>query len=161
MRLTTEDAGFLDVTSTKPGKSLDFKLVESSCARAVKLAEDFWVQNHTDLSCMKLFVAAVHALFIAQNPRSLQFEKVMYLYAAIDACHKADWEVATIEAEAVARTTYQADVSGIWHCSAYGVGIRRSSESAIRLSTKRCSRRLHLASRYTNPITSYGTLWAR
>ena len=34
------------------------------------------------------FEAAVHALFLGQNPKNLEFERFVYFYTAIDACYK-------------------------------------------------------------------------
>ena len=86
MRLTTEEQGFVDATPLKPGKLVDFVLVGSSLARAIGLIDCFWKKNpqsHTER-----FAAAVNALFLAQNPQNLQFERFVYLYMAIDACYK-------------------------------------------------------------------------
>jgi hypothetical protein len=51
------------------------------------LAENFWTKNAGDPRQAQRFAAAVHAPFIAQNPRSLQFERFTFLYAALDACY--------------------------------------------------------------------------
>ena len=76
MRLTATEAGFLDATPLKAGKLVDFVLQGSSLTLAVELADDFWRTNHHDPRRARLFAGAVHALFLAQNPRSLQFERV-------------------------------------------------------------------------------------
>ena len=34
------------------------------------------------------FEAAVHALFLGQNPKNLEFERFVYFYTAIDSCYK-------------------------------------------------------------------------
>ncbi len=86
MRLTGTEAGFLDATPVKPGKLVDFVIL-GDLAKAVDLAEKFWVTNRTDLVRSRLVSAAVHALFMAQNPRHLQFERFIYLYTALDACY--------------------------------------------------------------------------
>ena len=87
MRLTATKAGFLDSTPIRPGRLVDFVLLRSSPVRAVELAENFWKTNRDKPRCAKLFAAAVHALFLSQNPQSLQFEKFVLLYMAIDACY--------------------------------------------------------------------------
>jgi hypothetical protein len=86
IRLTTEEAGFLDTTPIKPGKLTDFVLLGSGINNVAILAEDFWVKYRAEPENAKRWVAAVHALFLAQNPQLLQFEKFIYLYTAIDAC---------------------------------------------------------------------------
>lgn len=88
MRLTATEAGFLDATPVKPGKLVDFVLLRSSLVRAVELAEMFWMETRDKPCCAKRFEAAVHALFLSQNPQSLQFEKFVQLYMAIDACYR-------------------------------------------------------------------------
>ena len=93
MRLTATEAGFLDATPVKPGRLADFVLLRSSPVRAVELAENFWKTNRDKPRCAKLFAAAVHALFLSQNPQSLQFEKFVQLYMAIDACYRLTVEL--------------------------------------------------------------------
>ena len=87
MRLTATEAGFLDATPLKRGTLVDFILSDPSLTHAVELAEDFWKTNRDKPCCAKRFAAAVHALFLSQNPQSLQFEKFVLLYMAIDACY--------------------------------------------------------------------------
>ena len=87
-RLTTTERGYLDATPIKSGKLVDFLLVEDSLVRTVQLAEDFWMTNSGQRDRANLFAAAVHALFLGQYPQSLQFERFIYLYTAIDACFK-------------------------------------------------------------------------
>ena len=88
MRLTATEAGYLDATSVVPGRLVDFVLLGRSNERAIKLAEEFWFANRGEPRNARRFAAAVHALFIGQYPQALQFEKFIYLYAAIDACYK-------------------------------------------------------------------------
>lgn len=87
-RLTTVRNGYLDSTPVKLGKLVDFVLHGKSLEQAVELAEKFWEANGEQKQIAKLFTAAVHALFLGQNPQSLQFERFIYLYTAIDACFR-------------------------------------------------------------------------
>lgn len=87
MRLTATEAGFLDATPVRPGKLVDFVLLRSSLDRAVELAEKFWMMTRDKPCCAKRFAAAIHALFLSQNPQNLQFEKFVLLYTSIDACY--------------------------------------------------------------------------
>ena len=87
MRLTATEAGFLDATPLKPGKLVDFILRGSSLTRAVELADVFWTTNLAKPRQAQRFTAAVHALFLGQNPQNLQFERFVYLYTAIEACY--------------------------------------------------------------------------
>ena len=86
MRLTTTDAGFLDGTPVRPRKLVDFVLIGSALERAIELAETFWVKNIDRPHNTQLLVAAVHALFLGQYRRALEFERFSYLYTATDAC---------------------------------------------------------------------------
>lgn len=85
-RLSATEAGFLDATPLKPGKLNDFVLMGDSLSKAVQLAETYWQDNVHDRKQLARFEAAIHALFLAQNPRHLQFEGFMFLYTALDAC---------------------------------------------------------------------------
>ena len=85
MRLTAAEAGFLDATPVKPGVLVDFVLHSSGRTRAVELAEDFWLTNLAEPVRTKRFAAAVHALFLGQNPQNLSFERFAYFYLALDA----------------------------------------------------------------------------
>ena len=87
MRLTATEAGFLDATPLKPYSLVDFVLLGSSLTRAVELAEDFWRRNRVEPRRAQRFGAAVHALFLGQNPQNLGFERFIYFYMAIDACY--------------------------------------------------------------------------
>ena len=88
MRLTTTEAGFLDSTPVKPAKLVDFVPIGASMVHAVELAESFWIANRRKPRNALRFEAAIHALFLGQYPQSLQFERFIYLYTAIDACYK-------------------------------------------------------------------------
>lgn len=86
MRLTSTDAGFVDCTPIIPNKLFDFLLAGSKTQDAVRLAEVFWLNNRSSSERAKLIAAIIHALFLSQNPRHLQFERFAMLYASIDAC---------------------------------------------------------------------------
>ena len=88
IRLTTTDAGFLDATPIKRGMLVDFLLIENSLDRSVELAETFWTANEEQPNNPKLFTSAVHAFLLSQYPQSLQFERFIYLYIALDTCFK-------------------------------------------------------------------------
>ena len=88
MRLTATEAGYLDATPVVPGRLVDFVLSGRSVERAIELADAFWLANRGEPRNARRFAAAVHALFLGQNPQALQFEEFIYLYTAIDACYK-------------------------------------------------------------------------
>jgi hypothetical protein len=85
-RLSATEAGFLDVTPLKPGKLNDFVILGDSFEKAVLLTEAYWQDNASNRTQIARFEAAIHALFLSQNPRFLQFESFLYLYTALDAC---------------------------------------------------------------------------
>lgn len=87
MRLTTTEAGFVDATPIKPMKLVDFILSNAALSHVIRLAETFWMRNIDIPRNAKRIVAAIHALFLGQNPQSFQFEEFIYLYTAIDACY--------------------------------------------------------------------------
>ncbi len=91
MRLTSEETGFLDTTPIKNGMLVDFVLM-GKIEQSIELAENFWLANRTDSRQANRFCAAVHALFMSQNPQHLQFERFIYLYTALDACFGVLWE---------------------------------------------------------------------
>jgi hypothetical protein len=86
MRLTTVQAGFLDATPLKAGSLTDFVMSEPELPRAIELSEVFWQSHSPDSRKIKCMEGIIHALFLAQYPRYLQFEEFMYLYTALDAC---------------------------------------------------------------------------
>jgi len=94
MRFTATEAGFLDSTPIKSGKFVDF-LLRGNLEDAVELAETFWEANNSNSIQTQRFGAAVHALFMAQNPQHLQFEQFIFLYTALDACFALMWESAS------------------------------------------------------------------
>lgn len=86
MRLTATEAGFLDATPIVPGKLTDFLLLDD-LSSVVDLAERFWIGQRNAPERARLVAAAIHALFMAQGPQSLQFERFIYGYTALDACY--------------------------------------------------------------------------
>jgi hypothetical protein len=86
MRLTTTNAGFLDATPIRTGELVDFILVRSTLIDAVHLALDYLLSERADPRAPKRVAAVIHALFLAQRPQNLCFERFTYLYMALDAC---------------------------------------------------------------------------
>lgn len=86
IRLTPLEGGFLDATPIKPSKLVDFELENHGLETAIEMAEAFWIKNQSEIQRTKLFCTSVHTLFLAQNPRLLEYEKFTLLYIAFDAC---------------------------------------------------------------------------
>lgn len=88
MRLTTTDAGFVDATPIKPGKLIDFLLVGCTLEDAIELAISYMQSERGQPRALKRLAAVIHALFLAQYPHALSFERFQYLYMALDSCFK-------------------------------------------------------------------------
>ena len=86
MRLTTTEAGFADATPIKPHKLTDFTVKKHNMSHVLLLGNKFWLNNNSEIS--KLFISAVHTLFISCNPQfvKLRFESFIFAYIALDAC---------------------------------------------------------------------------
>ena len=86
MRLTTTEAGFLDATTVKPGKLVDFVLSYTSLEDAIHLAMDYLESERNNFRAIKRVTAVINSLFLAQLPQNLAFERFQYLYMALDSC---------------------------------------------------------------------------
>lgn len=117
LRLTATEAGFLDATPLKPGKLVDFVLLGDNLPASIDLAEHFWKANRTTPRQPSRFAAAVHALFLAQYPPALQFERFLYLYTALDACFALAAEV-----NPPSRRVPHADRAA-WLCQRFGMQV--------------------------------------
>ena len=71
---------------------VDFGIAFKEIPLAIGLAEQFWRRHQTEGRQIDRFCAAVHALFVSQNPQYLQFEEFTYLYTALDTCFKILWK---------------------------------------------------------------------
>ncbi len=114
MRLTATEAGFVDATPVKPGKLVDFVLL-GGLSQAVDLVERFWTANRTVPQRASLVEAAIHALFLAQGPQLLQYERFIFFYTALDACYAlaADLNPPTRKPTHAARLAWMYDLFGM------------------------------------------------
>lgn len=87
-RLTTDVYGFLDATPVKRRKVNDFVIDHRSIKAGLDLVIDFIDKHRADKSSLKRVEAIINALFMAQNPQNLCFERFQYLYMALDACYR-------------------------------------------------------------------------
>lgn len=55
---------------------------------AIQLALDYIESERGDTHALRRVTAVIHALFLAQYPQNLPFERFQYLYMALDACFK-------------------------------------------------------------------------
>lgn len=116
MRLTSTEAGFVDATPIRPGKLVDIVMEGRGLIDALALVEDFWIRNRSVPKHAKLVAAAMHALFLGQNPRNLQFESFTLLYMAIDACFAL---AKTVKINSKPPRTHTDRIK--WMCSAFGM----------------------------------------
>jgi hypothetical protein len=99
-----DEMGFLDATPIKPRALIDFFVSPREYQPALAHADAFWQANKAHPVRARRWIAAVHALFIAHYPRSLQFERFIYLYGALDACF------------ALAKDFHPVPKGGVRHC---------------------------------------------
>jgi hypothetical protein len=114
IRLTATEAGFLDATPLKPGTLVDFVPIGESLARSIERSEIFWITHSQVTRRIKRFCACIHALFLAQNPNLLEFERFIYLYAACDAFYALAKELHTSSSD-----NHSGRIK--WMCEQYGV----------------------------------------
>ncbi|MFJ9992595.1 hypothetical protein ACIQSO_17845 [Pseudomonas putida] len=134
MRLTTTEAGFLDATPVKPYKLVDFVLNRRTLIEAVHLALDFLEQERDAPRAPKRIAAVIHALFLAQYPQSLPFERFQYLYMALDGCFK----LLEVKEKTNLRVPHARRIK--WMCEKFDIPIPEWAESkagASPLSTAR------------------------
>ena len=115
MRLTTTEADFLDATPARRGTLVDFVMRTQDISKGMELAERFWTNNRHEPRNAQRFAAAVHALFLGQNPRALQFEEFIYLYTAVDACYKLAAELRQPTKKKLNRERIE------WMCGEFGL----------------------------------------
>lgn len=117
MRLTTTEAGFLDATPLGPGKLVDFSLGRYTVEDVIELALNFLDANQKTPPTYKIVQAVIHALFLAQYPQSLDFERFQYLYMALDACYK----LITVNDAPSSRLVHAARIQ--WMCEKFSVPV--------------------------------------
>ena len=150
MRLTTTEVGFVDATPIKPMKLVDFILSNAALSHVIRLAETFWMRNIDIPRNAKRIVAAIHALFLGQNPQSFQFEEFIYLYTAIDACYALTKELQLPKSK---RHTHGKRIK--WMCEKLGIKVPEwgipNSKGECKLSDIR-NNTLHEALYENNPL---------
>ncbi|MGE0871411.1 MAG: hypothetical protein AB7P03_22815 [Kofleriaceae bacterium] len=89
MRMSWMEAGFLDSTPIEEGAMSDIVWRgDSSLNKAVTGANAFWNNYQpTKPRIPKILSAAIHAYFLAQREGLLEYERFMFFYVAVDACH--------------------------------------------------------------------------
>lgn len=118
MRLTATEAGYIDATPIKRGYLVDFRPDFLKLEPAIELAEQFWIANLGEPRNAQRFAAAVHALFLGQYPKALQYESFIYLYAAIDACY-ALTKALRYPNQKITKVTHSERIE--WMCNELGI----------------------------------------
>jgi len=116
MRLTTTERGFVDCTPLKPNSLTDFLVGHREYGKAMELAEAFWHDNASSPERRKGLVAVIHALFLGQNRRLLQYEEFFHLYTAVDAAFAL-----MSHGKNVGRLKHSERIQ--WMCEQYGMPI--------------------------------------
>jgi len=117
MRLTIQEAGFLDATPIKQGKLVDFVLIESSLEDVINLALDYLDLERNNFRATKRVIGIIHTLFLAQYPHSLPFERFQYLYMSLDTCYKITQT--KCNASSTSASTHASRVQ--WMCEYYDI----------------------------------------
>lgn len=89
MRMSWMEAGFLDSTPIEErGMSDIVWLGDSSLNNAIARADAFWNRYQpANPRIAKTLAAAIHSYFLAQREGLLEYERFMFFYMAVDACH--------------------------------------------------------------------------
>ncbi len=119
IRLTETEAGFLDATPIEPGKLHDIVLLGSNTeCKALEHAERFWHDQSANPRVPKALTAVIHAMFVAQYPPSLSFERFIYLYTALDGCYFVHREM---QGKAQKRVKHSERVEAL--CKSFGIPV--------------------------------------
>jgi hypothetical protein len=89
MRMSDQQAGFLDATPIKPGVSNDIVWLGESLTIALGTADAFFTAHASAPKVALTIRAAVHSYLASDIPTLLDYERFIHLYTAIDACYAA------------------------------------------------------------------------
>jgi hypothetical protein len=89
MRMSDQEAGFLDATPIKPGVTNDIVWFGDSLIVALGTADDFFTANATVFKVELAMRAAMHSYLLSDTPTLLDYERLIHLYTAMDACFAA------------------------------------------------------------------------
>jgi hypothetical protein len=94
MRLSDEEAGFLDATPITPGLANDIVWSGDSLMVALTIVDDFFATHAATPKIELTLRAAMHFYMTSATPTLLDYERFIHLYTAIDACY-AGYELIT------------------------------------------------------------------
>jgi len=158
MRLTSEEAGFLDATPIKIGLLNDFnpcniKFLED----ALLLGHDFWEKHANDDKRLTLLIGIIHSYFLSKTPGLLCYEKFTYLYTALDACYRFTFEFLPNQAKSERSQGKAADINHAkrieWTCRHFGIPVPTWAKQQ---QDKKTGRKFSLVSAIRNPLAHEG-----
>jgi hypothetical protein len=94
MRMSDQQAGFLDATPIKPGVSNDIVWFGDSVIAALGAADEFFTANANAPKVELALRAAIHSYLASDIPTLLDYERFIHLYTAVDACYAASGFIA-------------------------------------------------------------------
>lgn len=116
MRFSASEAGFLDATPIKPNKLVDFVTTQDGLKKALEKSISYAISHALEPRHLKIVASVIHALFLAQYPLNLPFERFHYFYVAIDACYKLSISQENRKGRATPH-----DQRIRWMCDKYGI----------------------------------------
>jgi hypothetical protein len=84
MRMTDTEAGFLDATPVKPGKTSDMVWLGDSHINALAHADQFWFAHTEHPRICAAMRGIIHNYFLSATPTLLDFERFIYLYVVLE-----------------------------------------------------------------------------
>lgn len=88
MRMSWMEAGYLDSTPIEKHVMSDIVWRGDSLNRALAGADAFWTKYQpANPKIPRIVAGAIHAYFLAQREGLLEYERFMYFYMVVDACH--------------------------------------------------------------------------
>jgi hypothetical protein len=85
LRMSDQEAGFLDAAALRPGTSNDVVWCGQSLQTALSKADAFFEQHAGRPEVALAIRAVIHSYMLADLPTLLDFERFLHLYTAVDA----------------------------------------------------------------------------
>ena len=117
MRLTVMQAGFLDATPIQRGKLVDFFADRKKPSEAIQVAEEFWQKHKNETRRIQRVQGIIHSLYLGQARSLLEFERLLYLYTALDACYAHYENIMTV----TRRPSHAKRIQ--WMCTTVGIEV--------------------------------------
>jgi hypothetical protein len=89
MRMSDQDAGFLDGTPIKAGVSNDIVWAADSVIVALNAVDDLYVSSANVSRFHKTVLGAIHSFLLSDLPLLLDYERFLHLYSVFEACFAA------------------------------------------------------------------------